>query len=930
MDTTKQPKHNYLKDYSPPDYWVDEVGLIFNLDPEITQVYTRLTLRRNAEKNHVTPPPLHLDGQGLTLRAIKLDGTLLAADQYRQESKQLIISNPPDRFVLEIHTTIHPGANTSLEGLYQSGSLLCTQCEAEGFRHITYYPDRPDVMARFTTTLIAETQQFPILLSNGNRCRKIPDWHQQTGQSILAADRLDKQMVTWEDPHKKPSYLFALIAGPLICLRDQFTTQSGRLVNLEIYCEPDTFVLDTVATSASSNLKNQAKTDKLCHAMAALKKSMLWDEKHFGREYDLDTYMIVAVNNFNMGAMENKGLNIFNAKYVLANQESATDRDFQFIEGIIAHEYFHNWTGNRITCRDWFQLSLKEGLTVFRDQMFSTQTTSAAVQRIEDARLIRTHQFAEDGGPTAHSVQPDSYIEINNFYTITVYNKGAEVVRMIHTLLGTDLFRQGMDLYFQRHDGQAVTVEQFVQAMEAASGRNLQQFRRWYHQAGTPRLSITSEHDAQQQTVQLHIKQSCPATPGQSEKQPFHIPLKMALLDPSGTSLPLVLQGENPGDSPASGATSRILEIRQAEEHYIFTGIRQKPIPSLLQNFSAPVILESNSNNQDQAFLLAHDPDPFNRWNAGQSLGNDVLLTLIKQIQSKQPRMVPQEYVESYAQVLQTEGLDPATKTLILTLPTETSLLETMPAADPEAIHTAHLFLRQTLSRQLHDRLLAHYHRNVDEEASQETSLHYDPLVAGRRSLKNLCLALLVTLQSPHLWQLARLQFESCKTMSDRMAALTALLYSASPEAKEALASFEQQWQHDTLVMDKWFSIQARIPEIETLQRLQTLQKHRLFSLRNPNRVRALLGSFCHANPRSFHQASGASYQFLVQQVQVLDQINPQVTARLVSSLSQWQKLEPGRQEKMVQALRTLYSTHNLSRDVFEIVSKSLAADGLA
>lgn len=886
----------YLADYTPPDFLVDTVALTFELDPKATLVHARLALRRNPDAPSEVKPPLILDGQGLTLLSIRLDGVPLPAKRYRLEESRLVIPNPPDACILEMDTRIHPATNTALEGLYASstpqGLLLSTQCEPEGFRKITYYPDRPDVMAQFTTTLIADRKRFPILLSNGNR-----------SESALSVELSEgKHAVTWMDPHRKPAYLFALVAGDLACQSDHFITRSGRIVALEMYTEPE----------------NRGLCD---HAMAALKKAMAWDEARFGREYDLDTYMIVAVNAFNMGAMENKGLNIFNAKYVLADQASATDTDFQQIENIIAHEYFHNWTGNRITCRDWFQLSLKEGLTVFRDQLFSADMISPAVQRVQDARLIRNQQFAEDAGPTAHPVQPDSYMEINNFYTLTVYDKGAEVVRMLHTLLGEALFRRGMDLYFEQHDGQAVTVEAFVQVMEAASGRDLGQFRRWYHQAGTPVVRVTTHHDPVAQTLSMTVTQSCPPTPEQPEKQPFHIPLAVGLLDrSSGQPLPLVLQGEA---SDGAVVTSRVLELRQPTEQFLFTGIAQPPIPSLLRHFSAPVVLQADWTAEALAFLWAHDPDPFNRWSAGQTLAMDLLVRLAKDVQANRPLVLEDFFVESFAQVLQTQDLEPAATAMMVTLPTETALLEQMAEADPHALYTARLFVRQTLATRLHELFLKLYQQHSEPDVAVSAQA-YHPEVAGRRALKNLCLDYLAALQWAEFWQLAVRQFSRADNMTDRLAALTALLHSASPDAEPALAAFADQWQGNTLVMDKWFAIQAGIPAETTLRRVRTLQKHPLFSLKNPNRVRALLGAFCHNNPVAFHQPSGKGYRYIAKQVLALDSINPQVAARLVASLIRWRKLEPVRRKKMRLALKQIYRTPNLSKDVFEIVLKSL------
>ena len=920
MDTPIKPNSIYLKDYAPPDFLVDTVALVFELDPQETVVHARLAMRQNPGKVYTTPPPLRLEGHALTLCTIALDGIPLPAYRFRIHDTHLIVPHVPDAFVVTLTTRIHPAANTSLEGLYQSGALLCTQCEAEGFRKMTYYPDRPDIMARFVTTLIADKTRFPTLLSNGNQAPWADAHPPERHALIRAATTPGKHAVTWVDPHPKPSYLFALVAGKLACHRDVFTFQAGQKVDLEIYVESQQDAVskdhDTLTPTAQ----------KCLHAMAALKKAMAWDEKEFGRLYDLDTYRIVAVNDFNMGAMENKGLNIFNAQYVLADQETATDQDFQRIEWIIAHEYFHNWTGNRITCRDWFQLSLKEGLTVFRDQEFSAETTSPAVQRIQDVRLIRTHQFAEDSGPTAHPVQPDSYMEINNFYTLTVYDKGAEVVRMLHTLLGAHAFRKGMDLYFERHDGQAVTVEAFIQAMETASGRDLRPFLRWYQQAGTPVLSVTTHHNAETQTLHLHVQQTCPPTPGQTEKAPFHIPLTVGLLDASsGQALPLILSGEKKADTTPSGATSRVLEICHPEEHFTFTNLPHRPVPSLLRHFSAPVRLQTNLSDTDLVFLWAHDSDPFNRWNAGQTLASNALLRLASDFQANRPLTLEETFVHSFAQVLRSKTLDPATTALILTLPSELSLMEQMQPADPQAVHAAHLFLRTTLAHHLHELLKETYLFHAKQETTHTPSAAYDPLRAGKRALKNLCLALLATQQDPDVWQRARHQFETTDNMTDRMAALTTLLHANSQDAENTLTLFEKRWENDALVMNKWFAIQATIPAETTLNRVRRLQKHPLFSLQNPNRVRALLNAFCHGNPFSFHQPSGEGYTFLVAQVLALDPINPQVAARLVAALVPWKKLEPGRREKMRAALQTIQQTPTLSRDVFEVVSKSLA-----
>ncbi len=881
-DTPFQSKH--LKDYTVADFLVETVALTFFLDADETRVHSRLRVRRNPE---ATDPraPLHLDGQELHLNRLRLDGDEPAAERYRVTAEALIIADMPDSATLELETTIHPAANTALEGLYQSGGLLCTQCEAEGFRKITYYPDRPDVMARFTTTLIADPQRYPQLLSNGNRVdeRTLPD---------------GRRSVTWEDPFKKPAYLFALVAGDLVWKGDRFTTVSGRTVDLRLYVERENI-------------------EKCDHALASLKKAMAWDESRFGREYDLDIYMIVAVNDFNMGAMENKGLNLFNAKYVLAHPETATDDDYHQIEAVIAHEYFHNWTGNRITCRDWFQLSLKEGLTVFRDHLFSADTTTPAVQRIREVRLLRNHQFPEDAGPTAHPVQPDTYVEINNFYTLTIYEKGAEVVRMLHILLGDDGFRAGMDLYFERHDGQAVTVEAFVRAMEAANGVDLQQFRLWYRQAGTPRLHVTWQHDAGAKTVTLVVRQSCPATPGQLEKKPFHIPLALGLLDRDhGTPLPLRLAGE-PASSPA--ATNRVLELRNSEERFVFQGMAKPPIPSLLRGFSAPVIVDSALRDEELAFLWSRDEDPFNRWDAGQTFATRTLLTSIGEVRKGAGLRLNAGFTTAFSAILNDTALAPDLAALALTLPAEKFLLERMAPADPQAVHSAREFVRRGLADALHDDFLKCFQKYELSEPDR-----YDPKLSGVRALKNTCLAYLLTRETGNMRQLALERFRNSDNMTDRLGALVPLVHNDCPEGRTALAEFQERWRADPLVMDKWFSIQATQPREDALERVVELMSHPLFTIHNPNRVRALIGAFCSGNSVAFHHPSGSGYRFLVDRVLALDALNPQIAARLLTNLSPWRRFEESRQRLMKQALEQVVNAPSLSRDVYEIAHKSL------
>ncbi|MBF0369768.1 MAG: aminopeptidase N [Magnetococcales bacterium] len=873
----------YLKDYTPPPFLVDEVALTFHLDPSQTRVLARMKLRRNPDG--VDGESLELVGGGLNLKSVHMDGRALSPSDYTATPDQLTLQRVPEAFELELETRIDPAGNSSLEGLYYVNGLFCTQCEAEGFRKITYYPDRPDVLARFTTTVIAPKKSAPILLSNGNPIE----------EGELNGER---HFVTWEDPFPKPAYLFALVAGDLFCARDQFTTRSGRQVDLRLYVDPE----------------NHQKCD---HALESLKKSMTWEEERFGREYDLDIYMIVAVNDFNMGAMENKGLNVFNAKYVLAHPQTATDKDYEYIESVIAHEYLHNWTGNRITCRDWFQLSLKEGLTVFRDQIFSQELSSGPAGRIEDVRLLRSHQFPEDAGPTAHPVRPDAYMEINNFYTVTVYNKGAEVVGMVRTLLGWEGFRKGMDLYFERHDGQAVTVEAFLQAMADATGRDLDQFSRWYSQAGTPELEISSKHDAKSQTLTLTVDQSCPPTPGQPEKASFHIPLAMGLLDRQGTPMPLQLQGE----AQPTG-TSRVLELRKERETFTFQGIPTPVVPSLLRGFSAPVRLKSDLSEEELTFLWSRDPDPFNRWEVGQELMTRMVLGLASDHEREAFPPIPSAFIEAFGRTLTDDQLDKSLIALALTLPAEKYLLSLMPegSGHPEAIHRARNHVRRQLAQQLTDPLLASYHANTTPQPYR-----YDASLTGQRSLKNLCLDLLLVLEHESFRQLAMTQFQQADNMTDALGALTPLVHHGTQEGEAGLAVFHDRWQADPLVLDKWFTIQATSPQAGTLQRVQALFSHPAFTLKNPNRVRALIGAFCGGNPVRFHTPSGSGYRFLTEQILTIDPLNPQVAASLCKSISNWRQFEPQRQRGMRAALQQLSERPNLSRGVVEIIQKSLA-----
>ena len=833
------PRTIFLKDYIPPSYLVDVVDLHFDLDEDATIVRSRLVMRRN-EAAQSDDSTLVLNGSHQQLLNIKLDGKELHAGEYQLTEEQLSIQEVPEQFTLEVESRINPRANTALEGLYLSSGLLTTQCEAEGFRRITYFPDRPDVMARFTVTLEADKEKFPVLLANGNL--------------VASGDhKSGRHWARWEDPSLKPSYLFAVVAGPLVYQEDSFTTMSGRQVNLRIYVEQE----------------NSSKCD---HAMASLKQAMRWDEEVYGREYDLDIYMIVAVNDFNMGAMENKGLNIFNASCVLASPESATDADYYTIQSIIGHEYFHNWSGNRVTCRDWFQLSLKEGFTVFRDQEFSADLNSRGVKRIDDVNVLRLHQFAQDAGPMAHPVRPDHYIEINNFYTVTVYNKGAEVVRMIRNLVGADDFRKGTNLYFSRHDGQAVTTDDFVRAMEDANSIDLTQFKRWYDQAGTPEISLLENYNAASKTFQLTLHQDTPATPGQEVKQPFHIPLNIGLLDSQGNDMSLKLTAD-----AVDSMMTMTLSLTEAEQTYTFYDVPEKPFVSIGRGFSAPVKFIRQLSNSDLAFLLAHDSDDFNRWDAGQQLAINTLLALIEDYQHQRELRLPDEVIEAYRKALIHSQLDKAMIARIMTLPSESYIADQMTVVDVAAIHATREFMRQHLAQSLRDELLQTYR---DNQSSGAYRFHADDM--SQRSLKNCALAYLMSLADDSLQQLGVEQYRQGENMSDVLAALSLLAEVDGPAREESLVDFYHRWQHDPQVVEKWLAIQAGSSLPNTLEQVQALMQHPAFSLHNPNKVRALVGRFCAGNPVNFHAADGAGYRFLADRVLELDALNPSIAARLV------------------------------------------------
>lgn len=875
------PQTVYLKDYTPPEYLIDQAELSFDLHESHTRVKSKLIMRRNP-LHGAEPVALTLNGEELELLGISLDGTRLADGAYSLQAEVLILHEvPQDRpFVIEIENRINPAANTALEGLYLSGSMLCTQCEAQGFRKITWFLDRPDVMTRFRTTLHADPAKYPVLLSNGNR---------------LAAGKLDdgRHWVSWEDPFAKPCYLFALVAGQLESVSDEFVTMTGRRIRLEIFVE-------------------QHNIDKCRHAMESLKNAMRWDETVYGREYDLDLYMIVAVDHFNMGAMENKGLNVFNTKFVLARPDTATDADYEHIAGVIAHEYFHNWTGNRITCRDWFQLSLKEGFTVFRDQEFSGDLGSRAVKRIEDVNLLRTRQFSEDAGPLAHPIRPESYIEINNFYTVTVYEKGAEVVRMLHTLLGAAGFRKGCDLYFDRHDGQAVTCEDFVAAMEAANATDLSQFRLWYAQAGTPKLQIGQQYDAASGRLSLKISQSSPPTPNQPVKQPLHIPIKLGLLNSDGSAASFALADEM--------VTETVLNLTAAEQTFVLSNLQNPPVVSLLRGFSAPVNVEFPRSLKELAFLLRHDSDGFNRWEAGQQLAVQILFGLIADIQQGRPLQADALILDAFRNILAEPCADLSYQAMLLTLPDQSYLSGLLPVIDVDAIHQALSYLKKTLARELAPEFLSLYQANHLDESGC-----FDARAVGRRRLKNTCLDYLIKLETQEIYQLAERQFYSAGNMTDQIAALASIVNSLHPAKARSLDSFYQQWRREALVIDKWFSLQASCSMPNTLATVQTLLRHPAFDLKTPNRVRALIGTFSQANPVNFHARSGDGYRFLADQVLALNTLNPQIASRMVSGLAQWQRYDAARQLQMQQQLQRIIDTPQLSRDVYEIASKSLA-----
>jgi aminopeptidase N len=880
------PRPVHLKDYRPPAYLIDKVDLSFALDPTRTRVHTLLTVRPNPKATGKRAQ-LRLDGENLELDTVKLDGKPLSKKDYKLTDTTLTLSKTPaKRFLLEIVTFINPQANKALQGLYRSNGIFCTQCEAEGFRRITYFLDRPDVLATYTVRIEADPEEAPILLSNGNLVER----------GTLADGK--RHYAVWHDPFPKPSYLFALVGGDLSPIASTFRTMSGRLVDLSIYVE-------------------HGKEDRAAWAMDSLKRAMRWDEERFGREYDLDVFNIVAVSDFNMGAMENKGLNIFNDRLILASPETATDTIFEHIESVVAHEYFHNWTGNRITCRDWFQLCLKEGLTVFRDQEFSGDERSETVQRIIDVRKLRTHQFAEDAGPLSHPVRPETYIEINNFYTPTVYEKGAEVVRMLQTLLGREAFRKGMDLYFDRHDGEAATVEEFLQCFEEASGSDLSQFRLWYSQAGTPELVCALRYDKAKKRAELEVEQLLPPTPGQATKKPMHIPLRVGLLGGNGNDLTLELEnGEELADDT--------LSVTKRRQTFRFANVPSRPVPSLLRAFSAPVNVTLDISDDDLEFLMANDSDLFNRWQAANSFATRTIVDLVKTL-AKGKRAAPaagRRLAKALGATVLSDQLEPAYRAELLKLPTQADIARVVAKnVDPALVHRAHKRIAKligtTLGAQLED---------LYKEMSDRGPFSPDAASAGRRALRNAALTLLTARGTDRdTARLAR-HYGRATNMTDRAHALYLLAAKGGPEAERALKNFYGKWKRDHVVIDTWFAAQAQDPRPGTLKRVRTLTEHPLFSLTAPNKVRALIGTFAAGNPVQFNRPDGAGYAFVADRVLELNRINPQIAARMLGPFRSWRALESKRRAHARKALQRVAKSKDLSSDVHEIVTKMLDA----
>ncbi|KAF7828257.1 puromycin-sensitive aminopeptidase isoform X1 [Senna tora] len=882
------PREIFLKDYKQPDYYFDTVDLRFTLGEESTKVSSKITVFPRTEGSS---PPLVLDGQDLKLVSVQLNGKALKEGDYHLDARHLTIQSPPSgKFDLEIVNEIYPQKNTSLEGLYKSSGNFCTQCEAEGFRKITFYQDRPDIMAKYTCRIEADKSLYPVLLSNGNL---IEQGDLENG----------KHYAVWEDPFKKPCYLFALVAGQLQSRDDTFITRSGRNVSLRIWTPAEDL-------------------PKTAHAMYSLKAAMKWDEDVFGLEYDLDLFNIVAVPDFNMGAMENKSLNIFNSKLVLASPETASDGDYSAILGVIGHEYFHNWTGNRVTCRDWFQLSLKEGLTVFRDQEFSADMGSRTVKRIGDVSRLRNYQFPQDAGPMAHPVRPHSYIKMDNFYTDFMY-QGAEVVRMYKILLGSPGFRKGMDLYFKRHDGQAVTCEDFFAAMRDANDADFANFLHWYSQAGTPFVKVNSSYNPEAHTFTLKFSQEIPPTPGQPVKEPMFIPVTVGLLDSTGKDIPLstiyhdgTLQSVSSNGQPVY---STVLRFTKKEEEFVFTDIFERPVPSILRGYSAPIRLESDLTDSDLFFLLANDSDEFNRWEAGQILARKLMLNLVDDFQHNKPLVLNPKFVDGFKSILSDSSLDKEFVAKAITLPGEGEVMDMMEVADPDAVHAVRTFIKKQLANELRAEFLS----TVKNNSSSEEYVFNHPNMS-RRALKNIAIGYLACLEDPETTDLVLHEYKTATNMTEQFAALAAIAQNPGKTRDDVLADFYGKWQHDFLVVNKWFALQAMSDIPGNVENVKKLLNHPAFDLRNPNKVYSLIGGFC-GSPVNFHAKDGSGYKFLGEIVLQLDKLNPQVASRMVSAFSRWRRYDENRQKLARAQLEMIMSTNGLSENVFEIASKSLA-----
>lgn len=879
---TDTPRPIYLRDYRPPNFLIKSVNLDFKLEATATKVRSRLKIRPNPQ-SRVQRPALILDGENLKLDAVLLDGRELARSEYRLSKTALTIPEPPEKaFTLEIHTTLDPSTNKSLQGLYVSRGVFCTQCEAQGFRRITYFLDRPDVLSTYTVRIEADPNEAPVLLANGNRLER------------GSLDRGNRHYAVWHDPHPKPCYLFALVAGNLSSIASNFTTMSGRDVALAIYVE-------------------HGKEDRAAWAMDSLKRSMRWDEKRFGREYDLEVFNIVAVSDFNMGAMENKGLNVFNDRLVLASSETATDTMFEAIESVVAHEYFHNWTGNRITCRDWFQLCLKEGLTVFRDQEFTGDERSRVVQRISDVRQLKAHQFPEDAGPLAHPVRPESYIEINNFYTATVYEKGAEIVRMIATILGQEAFRSGMDLYFERHDGEAATIEQFLDCFAEASGRDLTQFALWYAQSGTPRIACQGTYDKRARTYTLSFEQIVPPTPGQLKKNPMHIPIRLGLLAPGGKDIALKTDA-------GEVLTDGIVHLREPSATITFTDVPARPVPSLLRGFSAPVDLKIDLSDKELAFLLANDSDPFNRWQAANTYAARTIIAMVEALAAGKRSARGNGFATALGAALADDRLDWAFRAELMKLPSQGDIAGQIGAnVDHGLIFRAHRQLSRLIARRLNGELKA-----IHDQLKTSGPFSPDAASAGKRAARNTALQLLVSLGSEAALERAASQYFNASNMTEAAHALALLAGTSSSHGRAALDDFYKRWNEDHVVIDTWFVAQAQSPRNNTLSVVNALTRHERFDITAPNKVRALIGNFALMNPVQFNRPDGAGYTFLAEQILAIDRFNPQIAARLLNAMRSWRILEPVRRKLARNALTQIAESPDLSRDVHEIVLRIL------